>query len=318
MRRGARIHAKLASLIVGVLFARDARADRIADAEQLFRQAKAFVAAGKDAEACPLFAESNRLDPGVGTLLNLALCHEKTGRVASAWGEFRAVEQHARATHPDRAELARKHAEALEPRISRLRVAVAGGAAAPHDLVVKVDGEEKPKALWTGIAVDVGAHVVVASASGHVPREARVKVDDEGVTVDVALASLERVKEASPEAPKAADLEREEARRSRRTGGYIVGGAGLAVLAVGAGFGAGALLTDASVRDACPAPCVRGSGSADEADRRTARALDFATVSNVAIPVGAAAVLVGVYLVLTSRAPSISNGASSRGLVVRF
>ena len=84
-----------------------------ANAEELFRRAKALMTANKHAEACPMLEESYRLEKAMGTLLNLALCHEKIGKVASAWVEFRAVEQQARAASPpreDRAKLAREHA----------------------------------------------------------------------------------------------------------------------------------------------------------------------------------------------------------------
>ena len=55
--------------------------DRVA-AEALFDEGRNLVAAGKIAEACPKFADSQRLDPSPSTLLNLASCWEKLGRTA--------------------------------------------------------------------------------------------------------------------------------------------------------------------------------------------------------------------------------------------
>src|SRR6476660_6116365 len=108
-----------------MLVAPHVRADRMTDAEDLYRRAKALIAQNKYEEACPLLTESYRLDPGMGTLLNLALCHEQVGKTASAWGEFRSVEQQARASVPpneSRAQLAREHADKLQPRLSRVKI----------------------------------------------------------------------------------------------------------------------------------------------------------------------------------------------------
>jgi formylglycine-generating enzyme required for sulfatase activity len=73
------------------------QADALA-AESLFREAKDLVTGGKTAEACPKFAESQRLDPQIGTLLYLATCHSQEGKSATAWAEFlQAADQAARA-----------------------------------------------------------------------------------------------------------------------------------------------------------------------------------------------------------------------------
>ena len=64
------------------------------------------------------FAESHRLDPSGGTILNLALCHEKEGKLARSWSEFTEAIAFARRDYrADREAEAQDHAGKLEPRL---------------------------------------------------------------------------------------------------------------------------------------------------------------------------------------------------------
>src|SRR5260221_11014313 len=57
-------------------------------ARTLFDEGRKLLADGKYDAACPKLEESQRLDPGTGTLFNLADCWEQIGRTASAWARF--------------------------------------------------------------------------------------------------------------------------------------------------------------------------------------------------------------------------------------
>ncbi len=136
-------------------------------AESLFREGKRLSGEHKFAEACPKFQESYKLDPGLGTLLNLATCHESEGKLASAWAEFsEASSQAKRQGDNDRAQLAQDHVKALEPKLAHVSIGVSPAAVVPG-LVIKFDSRELAQAAWgLQIPVDAGKHVVEASAPG--------------------------------------------------------------------------------------------------------------------------------------------------------
>jgi hypothetical protein len=294
-----------AVLVTASTVATSARAD-IKDAEELFRQGKAEMTKGNYDRACPMFVESYKQDPAMGTLLNLALCHEAIGRIASAWGEWRAVEQQARAAVPpreDRIKMAQEHADKLEPRLSRLRLIVPPDARV-DGLEVKIDGEAKGEPLWGGIPVDPGTRKIVASAPGKKALSLDVKVDDEGVVVPVTLPKLADAPDTKGSGGSVvveiARVEEYAANRARRTTGFVIGGIGIVTLAMGAAFGIGAIINDGQAKDACLAPCIEGSPQASDADAKTDRAFVFANVANVTIPLGILATGIGAYLVLTA------------------
>ena len=96
-----------------------------ATADALFRDAKRLMKKKAYDEACPKLAESQRLDPQGGTLLNLAVCHALQGLTASAWVEFQeALALAKEAKRRDRIHLAEREIVKLEPRLSRLTIQV--------------------------------------------------------------------------------------------------------------------------------------------------------------------------------------------------
>jgi len=95
-------------------------------AQSLFDDGRRLLKAGKIAEACSSFEASQKLDPAVTTLLNLADCREQNQQLATAWGVFVDANRLARTTgNAKLATVATSHARKLEPRLSRLTIAVA-------------------------------------------------------------------------------------------------------------------------------------------------------------------------------------------------
>jgi tetratricopeptide (TPR) repeat protein len=84
----------------------------------LFAEAKRLLKQGDVAAACDRFADSHRLAPRSGTLLNLGLCHEREGKLAAARAELAEALVRARQDgRADREPIAREHLAAVEARI---------------------------------------------------------------------------------------------------------------------------------------------------------------------------------------------------------
>lgn len=292
------------AVVPALFFSRLAHAatsDDVALAEELFRQAKLAMEERRWDDACPKLAESFRLDPGGGTMLTLALCHESQGKTAAAWAEFgEALTFARRDNRPNREEIAREHIDALRPKLVRLRLVVDPATTKLHGLVIKRDGIELMPAAWDVSApVDPGKHLVEATAPGYASFVLDAEVVGEGATVDVRVPALAPSKpETAPtlSAPlRAPETDRTSAPRppsALRIGSYAVGGVGLALLGAGTYFTLSARSDQDEANRICPrVTCA--DPSAVEASRSAGRSADLATGFFIggAVALGAAAVL---------------------------
>ncbi len=165
-------------------------AENKAGAETLFQEARVLAQAGRHAEACPKFEASFRLDPAVGTELNLADCYEHLGRFASAWGLFKqAADDARRVADADAEQAARDRAAALDARLSHLTIQLPKEAIV--GLVVTRNGTTVDIALLgTAMPVDQGAHKIECHAPGRRAwtQDLTVKVGDSVVAAVPNLA----------------------------------------------------------------------------------------------------------------------------------
>ena len=269
-------------------------------AQALYDEARRLVQAGKYGEACPKFKESYQLDPGGGTMLNLADCYEKQGKTALAWSTFKeALVKAQRDGRDDRIDFANQHLAVLERKLARLTVNVPAEARAPG-VTITVDGSPLGEAAW-GVAmpVDPGSHAVRAEAPGKRPFATTIdtpsaatarSIDVPPLTDSPGESSGVHQVAASATAPRATSAPSS----SRATVGWAVGGLGVASLGVASYFGLHAFARWSDRNDACAAGCSEDAKAAGDDARQAA------TLSTVGFAVGVAAVAGGAYLVLSS------------------
>ena len=275
------------------------------EADRYFERGTRALAAKNYDEACPLLEKSLELDPGGGTLQNLAVCLEGQQKWASAYARFQELKSTSRAASPprlERATLAEQHITTLEPILSRVVVDVATEDAAVA--TVKLDGKPQPRASWKdGVIVDPGAHSIEVSAPDRLPRTERVIIRKDKVAnrETIRIPMLESAwKETRPTRPA----------------GVVVAGAGVLTLGAGVVFAVLAIEKNDDGKERCRSEqCLVGSPALADANESKDGARLFANLSNVFIPLGAVALGVGGYLFFrTSSARQVGLGMSPAGM----
>lgn len=300
-------------------------------AEAMFEEGRRLMAAGNATDACPKFADSERLDPTAGTLLNLANCYEKAGRTATAWATYReAASLAASVQRQDLVTASTRHADALAPSLARVSVT----AESPVDgLTVKLDGLPVGDASWgVPLPVDPGPHAIEASAPGRQawtttltiaaePRTTAVVVPPlqasttapvppppvSGAPTGPAVAPISTTSSA-PAAPAAATESVPPASHTQRTIGWVIGGAGVVALAVGAGFAVSAKSKYNDSLKNCDPNSTNSCYPEGVSQRNDARS--SGNVATVLGGLGLVAVAGGIVLWITEPS-SDSRGASS-------
>jgi hypothetical protein len=269
---------------------------RAAVADALYRQARDLMAAGKYDEACPKFAQSQQLDPATGTLLNLAACHERQGKLTTAWLEYSdAVVAARRDAREDRVQYASERVHELEPKLSRLTLLLAAEADAPG-LTIELDGASVGHAvIGAPTPVDPGTHTVRISAPGKKSQQLSVEI---GALADQRSLTIPKLDDAPPEivaatpapastgaplvsSPNPLDSHDGPTNRPIPTSVYIVGGVTLALVASAGATGLAYLNKRADYED------LGKRATSSTAETRRDQALMYGRV-NLGLWIGAA------------------------------
>jgi hypothetical protein len=278
----------------------------VATAEALFQAGRDAARRGDAAGACARFRESYRLDRAIGTLLNIAICEEELGQLAGAWQHYEEVIQGLQAGD-NRLPIARSRAVALHPRVPRL--IIRRTRIAPKDTTLYRGALELASGSFdVPLPLDPGRHEFVARASGHRERkysvilqEARTEelLVEPGPKLAVtprprATVDVSRTLRKGPPAPTTA----RETPSTQRTAGFIIGGAGVAALAVSGVMGLLVLDRKRVVERECPDRACNADGLAARES-----GLTLSAMSTVAFVTGTVALGAATYLVLTGAPP---------------
>ena len=325
MKRGMRRLSCALAVVALSAIGTTARAGDQAAAEALFGEAKKLVAQGRFAEACPKFAESNRLDRGAGTLIHLGDCYEKNKQTASAWATYKEAASAAQALgRSDWEKLANTRATTLEPKMARLTVRVTDPA---DKIEVSRDGQPLSQASWSvALPVDTGAHTVDATAPGRKPFRTTTTIGKDGERTEVVVPKLEVAPEAvaKPASEKTpdADVAVTSDGSSQRTIGFIVGGVGVAGIAVGAVTGLMAMSKNDTAKKECPNAGACASQAGVDANES---AKTMGLISTIAFIAGGVGIATGAVLIFTAPSGEKKSGqtrvvpsgsANSAGLTV--
>lgn len=282
--------------------------DKTARADALFNEGQALLQRGNIAEACGKIEASYAIEPAQGTLLNLAYCHEKQGRVGLSYREYRrALARAEREFDTARARFASGKATELEPRLVRIEWQLPAGASL---LAVAVDGDAMagdPNRVF----VEPGKHVIEATT---IQGKQEKIVNVPALPTPPLVVSLVQPKVAAP--PPVVVVKNDTAvvqqtpddpsTTTKKIVGWSVIGVGAAALGLGTGFGIGTFSEKSSASDTCQGDLCDAAGL-----EHGNRAHAFATVSTVAFAVGAVAIGVGTYLLLTANSGSSASAAAS-------
>jgi hypothetical protein len=287
------------AIVVALLAATPAGAqDERTIAEALFREGQRLLVEGRVAEACRKLAESQEVDPALGTLLNLATCHEREGKTASAWTEFSAALAEAARRKDSREDFARQRLAALESKLHYVVIDLTGPTPGTK---VLLDGKVVGASIaGTPTPLDPGEHSVQVHAPGKQEWSTHVVASAEPGVEHVSVPELsDSPRDREPLAPSRGSLPpRSEPQASDVPAlGLVLGGLSLVALGVAAVVGGEGIHDRATLLNTCAPRCA----SSDIDSVRTKFAVTDAFLITGIVAAGAA---IASYFVLQRDDPS--------------
>ncbi|MEZ4220207.1 MAG: hypothetical protein R3B13_04700 [Polyangiaceae bacterium] len=283
-------------------------------AESLFQEARELMEQDRAEAACDKFAESQRLDPALGTLLNLAECHAQVGRVASAWAEFRELAEKSRVQgQSSRAAFAEQRVRELEPRLSYARLQLPDGDTVT---AVELDGRRLGPVAWRSrLPLDPGAHTLTIRTRRGVRRSTFQLPNSPGehaVPVTLPIASTGAVPASSVTHTSAKESRQERSGGDpRKPLGYVSIGLGVVGIGASAYLTARALSLKSESDDHCSS-----SGCDETGLERYSEAKDAANLATLSGIIGSVALVGGGGLLLW--AAGDDQSAFRAGVAGRF
>lgn len=302
-------------VLTSATFSRPVLADAESDAKDLFQRGRDLRAKGDCAEATILFRKAIKIYPnGLGSLRNLAECEEQLGHFASsrrAWLDLK----RALITAPNDPKYegwdkeAEEHADRLQPKVAQVIVDVTvktpdheGPANETSGVDLLVNGEVLPANLiGTPLERDPGDYTIRVQAPDAQPVEQRITL----VAGDNKRMSLRIVRVPKPTGP---DEDLESRRRSRRTLGVIVAGAGGLLLIGGGVVGLLWMGAKSDLEDVCRNGDTTNGPCKPEATDIIDRGQTYGTLAPTLAIIGGVAVGAGAAIFLTAPSANPQQG----------
>jgi tetratricopeptide (TPR) repeat protein len=206
-------------------------------ADSLFKHGKRLMEEKKYAEACEKFEESMKLDPQIGTELNVGRCYEEWGKLGRAFKSYKAAEKMAKDASDTRATKIDELVQQLDAQVPRLTLHVPADADTSS---VTLDGAPV-ESFTDAIVVDPGPHKVAYTNADGAKKSKVVPIERGGsseINLDLPLKTKPKEKGVvdvvGPKGPPFTQPlgARSDPGRGYRLGAYALGGAGVVAIGV--------------------------------------------------------------------------------------